>query len=204
MPKPGKSSASSGTRKKHAKRAATRGHEDDEELAEQLPSEPKGKKSKKADKKAPRPKVYIPPVKPAPPRRDPLELHGLASRLPADLVVVLRLLGKKDAVTKGKALDELQAGWIEKAKQEPQPDDEEAQSLIETLEMMLPVWFHHYPVVALHSSRRVRLAAAQLQASLWASPQLRPRIQFYMNETAGTLELEQFLGSWCMTTFDGD
>lgn len=139
MPKSGKSSASSGTRKKHAKRAAVKGQDDGEPL-EQLPPEPKGKKGKKADKKAPRPKVYIPPVKPAAPRRDPLDTHGLASQLPADLVVVLRMLGKKDAVTKGKALDELQAGWIERAKQEVTVEDETTQSLLAALEGMLPVW----------------------------------------------------------------
>ncbi|KAG8943606.1 listerin E3 ubiquitin protein ligase 1 [Tulasnella sp. 424] len=139
MPKSGKSSASSGTRKKHAKRAAAKGQDDDEPL-DQLPPEPKGKKGKKADKKAPRPKVYIPPVKPAAPRRDPLDTHGLASQLPADLVVVLRLLGKKDAVTKGKALDELQAGWIERAKQETTVEEETTQSLLAALEGMLPVW----------------------------------------------------------------
>ncbi|KAG8915687.1 hypothetical protein FRC00_001212 [Tulasnella sp. 408] len=203
MPKPGKSSASSGTRKKHAKRAAAKGQEDDEPV-EQLPPEPRGKKGKKADKKAPRPKVYIPPVKPVAPRRDPLDFRGLASQLPADLVVVLRLLGKKDAVTKGKALDELQAGWIEKAKQETAAEDEETENVLAALETMLPVWFHHYPVLALHSSRRVRLAATQLQASLWSIPRLQQSLRFYLNETAGTTEVEQNLGAWCMAAFDVD
>ena len=99
MPKQ-KSSASSGTRKKHARKAAGNSGDVPE------PQQPKGKKDKK-DKNAPKIKQYIPPSKPTPVRPDPLDAGGIAARIDPDVLVILRRLGKKDAVTKRRALDEL-------------------------------------------------------------------------------------------------
>lgn len=112
----GKSSASSATRKKHARKAAAAtGVPDDP----QLPKEKKQKGKEKGKKgKEPKKKVYIPPVKPAPVRPDPLDTLGIAQILPAELLVVLRKLAKKDAVTKRRALEDLQADWIESARRE--------------------------------------------------------------------------------------
>lgn len=119
----GKSSATSATRKKHAKKHAP----PPEEPA------PKTKKDKKArGKKEPRQKIYIPPVKPAPVQPDPLETTGLAHSLPADLLVVLRSFKKKAEVTKVHALEELQAGWVDKC-----GEDETVEY---TVVEMLPVW----------------------------------------------------------------
>lgn len=129
MPKPAKSSASSGTRKKQAQKAAKRTGGLDEP---DLPRPAKGKKARKAEKAAPRVKVFIPPVKPSAPRPDPLESRGIASQLPPELVVVLRSLGKKDTTTKIKGLEELQAQWIDRA-----ASNEEVLSATET---MMPVW----------------------------------------------------------------
>lgn len=72
------------------------------------------KKLSKAQKKAlPKIKQYIPPPKPpALLIPDPLDGQGLARTLPAELVVVLRRLGKKDDVTRRKGLDELREGWV--------------------------------------------------------------------------------------------
>lgn len=123
----GKSSASSGTRKKHARRAA--GPADEQMLP--LPNEKKGKKSKKEPKQ----KIFIPPVKPPPIQRDPLETTGLAHRLPPDLLVVLRSFGKKATVTKARALEELQSGWVDKC-----PKNDEVHELVYILVDMLPVW----------------------------------------------------------------
>ncbi|THV07134.1 hypothetical protein K435DRAFT_848478 [Dendrothele bispora CBS 962.96] len=95
----GKSSASSGTRKKHARKAAAASGTDGQ--APPPPVKPKKEKGEKGGKKGsslkkePRQKVYIPPVKPAPPQPDPLETTGLAHRLPPELLVVLRTLGVK-------------------------------------------------------------------------------------------------------------
>jgi hypothetical protein len=125
-----KSSASSATRKKHAKRTATQNQAED---SEPLNKEKKGK-GKDKRKKEPRQKIYIPPVKPAPPQPDPLDTTGLAHTLPAELLVVLRSIGKKAEVTKVRALEDLQTSWVDKCK------NGEDESLVSTLLDMLPVW----------------------------------------------------------------
>ena len=124
-----KSSASSATRRKHAKKTAP----------DELPPPPNAKRFKtkaerKLSKKEPRVKMYIPPVKPAPVQPDPLETTGLARTLPADLLVVLRNISKKAQVTKIRALEELQTGWVEKCIKNK--EDSLASKLVE----MLPVW----------------------------------------------------------------
>lgn len=130
MPKAtGKSSASSGTRKKHARKAAGPNQPE-----EPLPREKKSKKEKGKNKE-PRQKAYIPPVKPAPIQPDPLDTTGLAHRLPPDLLVVLRSFNKKAPVTKVRALEELQSSWVDKCQKEG--DDG---PLVYTLADMLPVW----------------------------------------------------------------
>ena len=69
---------------------------------------------------------------------DPLDGMGLAALLPADLVVVLRRLAKKDGVTKTKALEEL-AVWVRKAKKE-KAEFGMGMRQIDVLVIMLPVW----------------------------------------------------------------
>lgn len=126
----GKSSATSGTRKKHARKAAVASGTLDEA---QLPKEKKPKKEKGSKRgKEPRKKVYIAPVKPVPIQPDPLDTLGIAQRIPAELLVVLRKLAKKDSVTKRRALEDLLADWVEKSKH-----DESMQAVIEDV---LPVW----------------------------------------------------------------
>src|ERR1700733_2989675 len=96
-----KSSATSGTRKKHEKRAA--GPVQTAEDPGPIPKEKKPSKKERGQKKSakePRVKVYIPPVKPAPVQPDPLETTGLVHRLPPELLIVLRNLSKKAQVTK--------------------------------------------------------------------------------------------------------
>lgn len=135
MPKANKSSASSGTRKKHAKKST----KDDEAdgPTQQQPAQRGQKKLTKAQKKLPKVKQYIPPPKPpAPPIPDPLDGQGLARTLPAELVVVLRRLGKKDEVTRRKGLEELRE-WVSGLKE----GDEVEQELRETaLLSAVPVW----------------------------------------------------------------
>ena len=128
----GKSSATSGTRKKHARKAAaTQGVVEEPPM----PKEKKPKGKDKKSKKEPRKRVYIPPVKPAPVLPDPLDTLGLAQKLPAELVVVLRLLGKKDATTKRRALEDLQTAWLGRARK-----GEEGEYLVYTLQEVIPVW----------------------------------------------------------------
>ena len=126
MPKNQKSSATSATRKKHARKAVG-----GEQLLP-LPKEKKDKTEKRGKGKhaEPRQKIYIPPSKPAPVRPDPLTSTGLASRLPPDLLVILRRLAKKDPTTRQKAVEELNAGWLARVSQETEA----------TLTVALPAW----------------------------------------------------------------
>lgn len=128
MPKPTKSSASSGTRKKHARKA---GKAEEGQAPPPKDKRLKGKEKAKA-KSEPKKKVYIPPSRPVPVQVDPLDSLGLAKILPPEFVVVLRRLSKKDAVTKGKALDELLNTWVGKVNEQPQ--------ISSALEQATPVW----------------------------------------------------------------
>jgi hypothetical protein len=138
MGKPSKSSASAGTRKKQSRKAAAR--DGDNQPQQQQSAKTKGGKK---NKKEPRVKMYIPPTKPQPLQRDPIDVLGLGSVLPADLLVVLRRLMKKDAVTKQKALEELQAAWIDKARRLPKSHEGGSLpqgELVEMLRTALPAW----------------------------------------------------------------
>lgn len=144
MPKQ-KTSASAGTRKKHAKKAAKHHGDDEDEaidnIGEARPAQRGQKKTKlsKAQKRAlPKAKQYVPPPKaPAPPIPNPLDSQGLAAQLPAELVVVLRGLGKKDDVTRRKALEELKE-WTSGA---VTGEDEVEKEIKETaLLSSVPVW----------------------------------------------------------------
>jgi hypothetical protein len=143
-----KSSASSATRKKHARKAVTK-----DAPPTDTPNLPKEKRAKGKDKgktkEPPRKKMYIPPVKPQPVQQDPIDALGLAQRLPAELLVVWRGLSKKDAVTKGKALEELRAGWIDHVHlllnnsdddDAHRDADAEGHARLEALILSLPVW----------------------------------------------------------------
>jgi hypothetical protein len=145
MPKPNKSSASSGTRKKQA---AKKGDKSD---APNLPQGKSGggkqltKAEKKALKNAPRQKIYVPPPKPpAPAIPDPLDAQGLARTLPPGLVVVLRRLGKKDGVTRRKGLEEFKEHWVDVAlatqSERVMRKEVEDQAVEDALEEALPVW----------------------------------------------------------------
>ena len=143
MPNTSKSSASSATRKKHARK--TMGHTPDSHNSSQ---NTKSKPSKKEIKKglAPPPKKsYISPskLKPSPAQADPLD--SLASLLPSELVVILRRLAKKDGVTKGRALEELES-WIRRAKEEKADLDEDS-GAVQVLVVMLPIWVRYLCLV---------------------------------------------------------
>ncbi|KAH9887215.1 hypothetical protein C8Q73DRAFT_713250 [Cubamyces lactineus] len=192
----GKSSASSATRKKHARKAAA-AHGAPEEPQQPKEKKPKGKDKK--SKKEPRKKVYIPPVKPAPVQPDPLDTLGLAQKLPPELLIVLRLLSKKDATTKRRALEELQSAWISKARR---GGDEEY--LVYTLHDIIPVWLHHVPTLFLHPSRRIRLLAVGLHSSILQIADLRKEICFQIREVATSDHAESILGAWCLAVHDVD
>ncbi|KZT00638.1 uncharacterized protein LAESUDRAFT_708574 [Laetiporus sulphureus 93-53] len=196
-----KSSASSATRKKHVRKATAAAGPSNE------PPLPKEKKAKGKDKKnkEPRKKVYIPPVKPAPVQPDPLDTLGVAQIIPPELLVVLRRLAKKDSTTKRRALEELQAGWVDKAKKEG-PTSE----ILHVLVDIIPVWFHHVPALFLHPSRRIRLLAVGVHSSLLQMPDIvRDQLFFFLREVASADQAsadqaEYIIGSWCMAAHDAD
>ncbi|KAG5641970.1 hypothetical protein DXG03_003844 [Asterophora parasitica] len=195
MARGGKSSASSGTRKKHAKKAAGPSQEE-----EPIPKDNKLTKKQRGQKrKEPRVKVFIPPVKPAPVQPDPLETTGLVHSLPPELLVVLRSFNKKAQVTKIRALEELQSGWIERCKKEGEDG-----ALVCVLVDMIPVWLHHVPALLVHPSRRVRLLAAGAHLSFLQIPPVRDQILLFLREIVSPPQVESILGTWYLAAYDID
>ncbi|KAJ7746508.1 hypothetical protein DFH07DRAFT_962981 [Mycena maculata] len=184
-----KSSASAGTRKKHARKAAG-----PVEAEPARPPQRGEKKTKKHRSDPPRAKAYVAPSKPAPATRDPLDEHGLAHRLPPDLLVVLRSLGKKAVVTKARALEELMGGWVgpRVAREEEYEDGDE------TLLLMAPVWLHHLPAHLLHPDRRIRALTASLHATLLRIPALSTS-PLSPDECSANV-----LGTWALAAHDPD
>ncbi|KAF8434511.1 hypothetical protein L210DRAFT_3763021 [Boletus edulis BED1] len=211
MAKGQKSSATSGTRKKNA-RKATQGSAAPQSSPPPKQSRPKGAKNHKLSKREAREqhkKVYIPPIKPAPPVLDPLDTTGLAHLLPPELVVVLKALGKKDAVTRGKAIEEL-AKWVEDAIKEQAARDsghdryEEESGKTDMIVKMLPVWLHRSPVLFTHPERRLRHLAASLHSTLLRLNEAREALLAWTSEIASQSELETLLGTWAMLAYDVD
>ncbi|KAG8835092.1 hypothetical protein FRC17_005213, partial [Serendipita sp. 399] len=205
MPKQ-KSSATSGTRKKHARKAAANQATDAADDASNTPQPsakgPKGAGGKGKGKKKgePRVKMYIPPVKPPALQRDPVEVYALASRLPPDLLVIFRKLTKKDIVTRTRALEELQGKWVDVcAPQNSYASDEDRDGALAGLEIALPAWNVHFPALMFHSSRRIRLLTAQIQASCLQIPSLCDQIVDYI-----PVALETYCGAWQLSRFDID
>lgn len=141
--KSGKSSASSATRKKQAVKAAKKAGTEAPAPQNGAGSKPpqRGQKKDKSKKKEPKKKVFIPPPKPPQGLPDPLDTLGLAAQLPGDLVVLLRKAGKKDVVTRQRALEALQI-WLQdaihtstKIDEDPEGAEKEA-----ALVLMLPCW----------------------------------------------------------------
>ncbi|KAH7921570.1 hypothetical protein BV22DRAFT_1096259 [Leucogyrophana mollusca] len=194
MAKGQKSSATSGTRKKNARKAGA-----GNPPPEIIPKEKKPKGKNKGQNKEPKKKVYILPVKPAPIQPDPLDTTGLVHHLPPELVIVLRSLGKKDPVTKAKALEELQSKWVDESTKQG------GDSLLsEVLVAMLPVWLHRAPVLFTHPARRIRVLAAGFHVSLLRIPAVRDAVIFFVQESATTDQVETLLSTWCMLSYDLD
>lgn len=190
----GKSSASAGTRKKQAKKAAQKAGIDPSAVqpGSGQPAQ-RGQKKSKQDKKAPKVKQYIPP--PPPPRGepDPVDRLGLGragSSVTAETIVTLRKVAKRDATTVERGLEEWEE-WARKAVAEGQTEDE----LLETMQ----VWTHHFPRLVGHPSRRVRSLAASLHAFFLQEPTLRATLV-----APAELEREAYIGGWLTSVYDPD
>lgn len=89
----------------------------------------------------PRKKQYIPPPKPVKTNVDPVDIYGLGivgagyERIPAEKVVSLRLLNKKDSMSVERGLDELLA-WANEVQKSDSSDEEALTQLSE----VVPVW----------------------------------------------------------------
>ncbi|KIS72195.1 ubiquitin-protein ligase RKR1 [Mycosarcoma maydis] len=232
----GKSSASSATRKKQANKAAKKvAYERDEdgnllhpELAEALEKQKqhglqRGQKKDKSNKdgkggkksKAEKKKQYVPPPKPPQPLPDPLDSMGLASLLPADLVVLLRKASKKDVITRCRALEGLLT-WVEdalgkstsSAASEPNVDTSSLslEQKRDALVMMLPSWVHLFPRLALSPTRRLRLLTMQIHILLLEKPQASSNgISSTREELLESPQyIEPILGPWAILCHDTD
>ncbi|KDN48410.1 hypothetical protein RSAG8_03002, partial [Rhizoctonia solani AG-8 WAC10335] len=158
MGKQGKSSASSATRKKHAKKAATH----DPSIAIAPASKAQGKGKGKGKNKEPRVKQYIPPPKYKPLVEDPIESSTIASALPPNMVLCFKGLSKKDPVTKIKALDELGNMLND-----------------ESWRAALPVWLWHFVSLSVHPNRRLRELSAIIHSRLLEQSGIRDEVQSY-------------------------
>lgn len=206
-----KSSATAGTRKKNARKAAKDDDEDGAQKKQQHRPQrgqkkgADGKKLSKAQRRAlPKTKQYIPPPKPpAPPIPDPLDGQGLARTLPADLVVVLRRLGKKDDVTRRKGLDELRDMWIAPMLEKAGTEDDQVQREINAaaVESALPVWMHN--LASLLQSPFHRSQAIALHDDMLSVPELRRVIldTLSMSYLPGTQERD-IIGSWMVAALE--
>ncbi|WVQ82306.1 hypothetical protein IAT38_004434 [Cryptococcus sp. DSM 104549] len=201
------SSATAGTRKKHAKKAGKDTTDDVSAGPSQQPHKKQRgeKKLSKAQKKAlPKIKQYIPPPKPpAPPIPDPLDGQGLARTLPAELVVVLRRLGKKDDVTRRKGLEELREGWVSDLMKTGGTEEEEIEREIKEVALLsaLPVWMHN--LASFFQSPFHRSTAIQLHTEILSVPALRTSILETI--TLGLLPSTQnrdVLGSWMVAALE--
>ncbi|CAE6481494.1 unnamed protein product [Rhizoctonia solani] len=174
MGKQGKSSASSATRKKHARKAAA--HDPSISIA---PS-PKVQGKGKGKNKEPRVKQYIPPPKYKPQVEDPIESAVIASALPPKMVLCFKGLSKKDSVTKTKALDELGTMLND-----------------DIWSVALPVWLWHFVSLSVHPNRRLREMSAAIHSKLLDQPGIRDEMQSYTlrESNAGTVVAAWALGA---------
>ena len=202
----GKSSATPGTRKKHAAAAAAKRGESEPTLTLKTGKSSERKKlSKKERKQLAKKKAYVPPPKPPKPPPFPLDSMGLASLLPADLVVLLRKALKRDIVTRVRTMESLLA-WIQGAP--PQMDDGAPYELLsveercEALALMLPCWSHLFPRLALSPSQRVRLLTLQVHAALLEFPTPSPDSSCIRDELLSSTYLDSIIGFWAVLSYD--
>ncbi|KAI5475113.1 ubiquitin-protein ligase E3 [Pseudohyphozyma bogoriensis] len=214
----GKSSASSATRKKHAAKAAKKGAGDDDDgdaQPQQSQPQQKGGKKVKKDRFAPKVKSYVPPPPPPKGAPDPVDLYlSGGAGIDAELVVLLRRLGKKDEATVVKGVEGFEA-WVRavvKDESKVGQEDGEEEWVVERkrdeVVSSMAVWAHHFPRLSLHPSRRLRLLTLSLHSYLTSPSTRHPSELITATRTAllAPLWLEQlpYVGSWACSAFDSD
>ncbi|GAA5853357.1 hypothetical protein JCM5353_007763 [Sporobolomyces roseus] len=205
-----KSSASSATRKKQAAKQAKKKNpsagEEDETHTPQKPQ--RGQKKQKKDRFAPKVKSYVPPPPPPKGAVDPVDLYLITQgkQIDPELVVVLRRLGKKDEATIGKGVEGFDAAVKEVLRKEKEQEGEEWEREVKEEEIVecIAVWAHHFPRLALHPSRRLRLAVHSLHSILASSA--TPLLKSTRSSLLAPLWTDQpnYVGAWCVAAFDSD
>ncbi|CEH17942.1 Predicted E3 ubiquitin ligase [Ceraceosorus bombacis] len=183
----GKSSATPATRKKNERAALKKQGIDPDTVgkgkgAKGGPQQQRVQKKKKNQKK-----IFVPPPKPPPPPPDPLDDMGLASLLPAGLVVLLRRASKKDVITRTRACEAL-LSWVRGSDEEgiTASDDERREAEV----TWLPCWAHLFPRLSISPTRRLRSLAASIHAVLLTQGHTRAEMlntPAYVESTLGPL-----------------
>ncbi|GAA5872634.1 hypothetical protein JCM3774_001869 [Rhodotorula dairenensis] len=236
MPPKGKSSASSATRKKQAAKAAKKAARDaggddvdveqaaldaaDASVAGSAQPKQRGQKPAKKVKKdrfAPKVKKYVPPPPPPKGQPDPVDvfLVGRGKQPDPQLVVVLRRLVKKDEATLLKGCEALEEWVRETLRQEDDRDGEDWERELrqEGVVDCMDVWASHFPRLALHPSRRLRLQVHALHSLLTATPSALARgapAPALLASTRSALlapmwvEKSEYVGAWCTAAHDSD
>ncbi|GAA6012470.1 hypothetical protein JCM10207_007100 [Rhodosporidiobolus poonsookiae] len=221
-----KSSASSATRKKHAAKAAKKAGGGDDDEVPQPPQgqgkggqqslqrgQKKGKKDKK-DRFAPKVKVYVPPPPPPKGQPDPVDLYllGQGKHTDPELVVVLRRLMKKDEATLAKGVEGFEQWITETIRRYWDKEGEEWERELreESVVDCMAVWAHHFPRLALHPSRRLRLQVHTLHVLLTATTVTRQAQPPLVQQTRDALlaplwtDRAEYVGAWAVASWDTD
>ncbi|GAA5878216.1 hypothetical protein JCM16303_002689 [Sporobolomyces ruberrimus] len=206
-----KSSASSATRKKQAAKQAKKkqGADDDDLNPSHTPQKPqRGQKKQKKDRFAPKVNSYVPPPPPPKGAPDPVDLYLVSQgkQIDPELVVVLRRLAKKDEATIGKGVEGFDAAVREVLRREQEKEGEDWERELKEEEILecVAVWAHHFPRLALHPSRRLRLSVHSLHSLL--SSGSNPLLKYTRSALLSALWTDQpnYVGSWCVAAFDSD
>ncbi|MBW0505401.1 hypothetical protein O181_045116 [Austropuccinia psidii MF-1] len=216
---PKSSSASSATRKKHARKAQNANQQIDPSSIQSSNSidssnQEKFKKEKK-DKKTPKVKKYIPPPTYSG-ELDPVDTFKLSSHsslVQPERVIILRKLGKKDPITIERGLIEW-SNWLKAISNTHSQSNSNLDSniyqifldsnSIDEIIASLPVYLHHFPKLTSHPSRLIRSLSFNI---------LNQLIQFNHNKNyfcrpillnPVQLEKSDYIGSWIVGLRDPD
>ncbi|PWN44482.1 hypothetical protein IE81DRAFT_345709 [Ceraceosorus guamensis] len=183
----GKSSATPATRKKNERAALKKQGIDPDTVGKGKGSKGGSQQQRGQKKKKNQKKMFVPPPKPPPPPPDPLDDMGLASLLPAGLVVLLRRASKKDVITRTRACEAL-LSWVRGSDEEgiTASDDERREAEV----TWLPCWAHLFPRLSISPTRRLRSLAASIHAVLLTQGHTRAEMlntPAYVESTLGPL-----------------
>ena len=193
----------------------------------------RGQKKVKKDRFAPKVKKYVPPPPPPKGLPDPVDvfLVGRGKQPDPQLVVILRRLVKKDEATLLKGCEALEEWVRETLRQEDEQEGEDweremrQEGVVDCMDVWVslfclssvhspaeigsPLWrwrqASHFPGLALHPSRRLRLQVHALHKLLTASGGA-PLLASTRSALLAPMWLEksEYVGAWCTAAHDSD